>query len=100
MAQTEISSLTIHPVFNALTRPAMTGGVTFEFHGLNLILSVCAFIAFNNLLYGLIFVPLHVFGWCVCHHDPCFFSIYYKRLSYLPAMPNKSVWGVRSYEPC
>lgn len=94
------TELTIHPVFNALTRPAMTGGVTFEFHGLNLIVSVSAFIAFNNLLYGFIFIPLHVFGWCVCRHDVCFFAICLKRLSHLPAMPNQSFWGVRCYEPC
>lgn len=93
-------ALAIHPLFNALTRPAMSGGVTLEFHGLNLMLSVCAFIALNNLLYGLIFIPLHAFGWCVCRNDPAFFSLLSKRISHLPLMPNKPFWGVRCYEPC
>jgi type IV secretion system protein VirB3 len=89
-----------HPIFGALTRPAMTAGVTFEYHGINLIVSVCAFIALGNVLYGLIFVPLHAFGWLSCRNDPAFFSLLYKRISFLPAMPNKKIWGVRAYEPC
>lgn len=91
--------LATHTVFGALTRPAMTMGVTFEYHGLNLMLSVCAFIIMGNLLYGLIFIPLHAFGWLVCQYDTHFFSIMYRRFSRLPAMPNQSIWGVRVYEP-
>lgn len=91
--------LDTHLVFGALTRPAMTAGVTFEYHGLNLMLSVCLFIAMGNLLYGLIFIPLHAFGWLVCHYDTHFFSIMYRRILLLPSMPNQSIWGVRVYEP-
>lgn len=94
----ETIELTTHTLFGALTRPAMTAGVTLEYHGLNLIVSVCAFIAMGNLLYGLVFVPLHVFGWLACRHDARFFEILMKRIK-LPSMPNKSYWGVRSYEP-
>jgi len=90
--------LTTHTVFGALTRPAMYAGVTFEYHGLNVILSVCTFIGSGNLFYGLIFVPLHAFGWLVCRYDKHIFSLIAKRRS-LPGMPNKSIWGVRTYEP-
>ena len=99
MAEREEISLTMHPVFGALTRPAMTAGVTFEYHCLNLMLSVCAFIALGNLLYGLMFIPIHVFGWFVCRNDSAYFIILYKRLAYLPPIPNKALWGVRAYEP-
>ncbi len=95
----EIISLDINPVFGALTRPAMTAGVTFEYHMLNLVISMCAFVGLGNVLYGFIFFPLHAFGWMVCRFDGHFFTVAYKRLILLPSMPNKTYWGVSSYEP-
>lgn len=91
-------TLQTNPIFGALTRPAMTAGVTFEYHGLNLMLSVITFILLDNLLYGLIFVPIHVFGWMVCSYDNQFFSVASKSFL-MPNIPNKSIWGVRAYEP-
>jgi type IV secretion system protein VirB3 len=95
MTQTE---LTINPIFGALTRPAMVGGVTFEYHMLNLMISMCVFIALSPV-YGLIFIPLHLFGWMVCWYDIHFFSICVSRFLKLPQMPNSSIWKVRAYEP-
>ncbi|MDP3704611.1 MAG: VirB3 family type IV secretion system protein [Legionellaceae bacterium] len=89
--------LTIHPLFNALTRPAMVAGVTFEYHMLNLMVSMCLFIGLSPL-YGLVFFPLHVFGWMVCRYDLHFFTICAKWLR-LPQVRNKSIWRVRAYEP-
>lgn len=92
------NTMDVNTVFSALTRPAMTGGVTLEYHGFNLMLSVCAFIVMGNLLYGLIFIPVHAVGWMICRNDPSLFVIL-KKLLKLPSMLNKSIWGVRSYEP-
>ncbi len=92
-----MSELMVNPVFNALTRPAMTAGVTFEYYMLNLIISMCAFIGISPL-YGLIFLPLHGFGWAVCLYDPHFFSICYRRFL-LPQVPNFNLWKARAYEP-
>lgn len=92
-----MNELMVNPVFNALTRPAMTAGVTFEYHMLNLIVSMCAFIGISPF-YGLIFIPLHTFGWVVCHYDQHFFSILFKRF-HLPQVPNVRLWRVRAYEP-
>jgi len=91
--------LSVHTVFGALTRPAMMAGVTFEYHLLNLMCSVSAFIAMGNILYGMIFIPIHLFGWMVCQEEPNFFKLAYVRWLGLPQIPNTSVWGVRSYEP-
>ena len=88
-----------HDLFGALTRPAMMAGVTFEYHSLNVILSMAAFIGFGNLLYGLMFVPLHILGWIVCREEALFFTICYKRVMYIPNSPNKFLWGVACYEP-
>lgn len=90
--------LIVNPVFGALTRPAMTGGVTFEYHGFNLMLSMATFILMGNLLYGLIFIPIHAFGWMAHRYDSQFFSVAFKAF-FKPSMPNKSIWGVRRYEP-
>ena len=90
--------ITVNPLFNALTRPAMVGGVTFEYHMLNLMASMCAFIGISPL-YGLFFIPLHVFGWVVCQYDTHFFMLCAKRFSKLPPMRNTSIWRVRAYEP-
>ena len=87
-----------HCLFGALTRPAMTLGVTIEYHIFNVMFSMIAFIALNPL-YGLVFVPLHAFGWIVCREEPRFFSIVYNRFTNIPNSPNKFIWGVRCYEP-
>jgi type IV secretion system protein VirB3 len=92
------TSLATNPFFGALTRPAMSGGVTFEYHMINMGWSVCTFIGAGNLLYGLIFLPLHACGWLVCRYDNRFFTLLTRRWL-LPNMPNKSIWGVRTYEP-
>ena len=94
----EQNSIETHLVYGALTRPAMTAGVTFEYHALNLMVSVCAFIALGNLVYLGFFIPLHCFGWLVCRKDAAFFSIVFKRIN-LPVIPNQRLWGVRAYEP-
>ena len=94
---TPVSELEISPLFNALTRPAMTAGVTFEYHMINLIVSMCAFIGISPL-YGLIFVPLHIFGWVVCRYDSHFFTLCAKRYA-LPQVPNAYIWRARAYEP-
>ncbi len=90
--------LQINPLFGLLTRPAMIGGVSFEYHMLNLTFSMCALIGLG-FLYGLIFLPLHVVGIAVSYYDSDFFTICYKRFSSLPQMPNQSIWGSRAYEP-
>jgi type IV secretion system protein VirB3 len=87
----------LNPLFGALTRPAMLAGVTLDYHLLNLMASMCAFIGFSPL-YGLIGLPVHAFGWLVCRYDRHFFTLCAKRLL-LPSLPNKSLWRVRAYEP-
>ena len=91
-------TLAINPLFGALTRPAMVAGVTFEYHMLNLIVSMCAFIGLSPL-YGLAFIPLHAFGWAVCRYDTHFFTLCVKRFLNLPQIPNMSMWRSRAYEP-
>lgn len=91
-------AIAINLLFGALTRPPMIKGVTLEYHAINLMFSMIAFIGLGSILYAGIFIPLHIFGWTVCRFDPNFFAIIQKKLS-LPNIPNQAIWGVRSYEP-
>ena len=92
------TALEINPIFGALTRPAMTAGVTFDYYIINLTISAVSFILLGSLLYGLIFIPIHLFGVLVCRYDNQFFSVASKAF-FMPTIPNKSIWGVRAYEP-
>ena len=89
----------IHPVFGALTRPAMYAGVSFDYHMMNLMVSMSAFISMHNLLYGLLFIPIHTVGLAVFYYDVHFFSIMSTRWFKLRNQPNQSIWRARSYEP-
>ena len=94
-----MSDFLVHPVFGALTRPVMTAGVSFDYHLMNLIVSSCVFIGMGNLLYGLVFVPVHALGLAVFHYDAHFFAIFRTKQLKLSSQPNFSLWRARSYEP-
>ena len=85
-------------LFGALTVPPMIAGVTLEAYGFNLVISVCALIATGNILYGLIYIPIHCVCWAICKNDPTLFSII-KTWSTLPSMQNTKLYGARCYEP-
>lgn len=94
----EDSEMIVNPLFGALTRPALTAGVTLEVFGINLIIAMSLLIATGNLLYALCYVPLHIVGWQICRIDPHFFNVLKANFA-LPNQPNKSIWVVRCYEP-
>lgn len=87
-----------HKVFGALTRPAMTAGVTFEMFIINAMVSVLALISTGNLLYALIFIPVHLVSVAVCQYDPWLFSVLWKYMD-IPKGRNNHLWGVKCYEP-
>lgn len=92
------TELMINPIYGALTRPALTAGITLELFGINLIIAMSLLIGTGNLLYGLCYVPLHLVGWQICRIDPHFFNVLKAKFA-LPNQPNKFIWGVRCYEP-
>lgn len=93
------AEISVHTLFGALTRPPMSWGVTYEYHALNLMASVIGMIGLGRMVYLLMFLPLHAFGWAVCKYDIHFFSLMQKKLYFLPNHPHKTLWGVRCYEP-
>lgn len=90
------NTLEISQVFLGLTRPAMKFGVTFDYLGISAMTTLCLVILLNNPLYGFLYVPLHVFGFIVCWHEPFAFKLLLKRAEF-NFSPNKKHWGCISY---
>lgn len=91
------SELKVNTLFLALTRPAMTMGVTHEYFVINGVLSLCAFLLANNIFYALIWLPIHIAGVLAHRFDPNCIQVFMKRAQF-PRIKNESVWGVQSYE--
>lgn len=98
MDNQEEKGIVEHTFFGALTRPAMTAGVTIEMFVLNAMIAVMALIGTGNLLYALIFIPMHLVSVGVCKYDPWMFSVLWKSLD-IPRGKNAQLWGVKCYEP-
>jgi len=90
--------LLVNPLFVGLTRPPMMFGVTMDYLGISVMVSLCGFILFSSPLYLLIYLPLHVVGVIACLIDHNIFRLMFKKLNCLN-VPNKRIWGCQSYEP-
>lgn len=91
-------ALTINPLFVGLTRPPMMFGVTMDYLGISVMISLCGFILFSSPLYLLTYLPLHVVGSIACAIDHNIFRLLFKKLDCLN-VPNKRLWSCQSYEP-
>ena len=67
--------LTTEPVFIGATRPAMKFGVTYIGLLFNAMIVMIVFIITKNLLWLLLFIPIHAICYMACQHDPRFFDI-------------------------
>ena len=92
------NELKTHPLFVALTRPAMTMGVTHEYFVINGLLSLCLFLLANNLLYALIWLPVHAVGVLAHRVDNQFVRLFLCKAKF-PKVKNEQFWGLTSYEP-
>ncbi len=90
--------LIISTVFVGLTRPVMMFGVTMDYLGISIMITLCGFILFSSFAYLLIYIPLHLIGVIACAVDHNIFRLLVKKLDCL-SVPNKKIWGCQSYEP-
>jgi type IV secretion system protein VirB3 len=87
------------PVFAALTRPQMLGGVTYAFAVMNLIVTVELFLVTKSF-WALAFAVLaHAAGYLACLREPRFFDLWIARASLCPRVRNHRLWGANSYAP-
>lgn len=94
-----MSQLVSDPVFAALTRPQMIGGVTYSYAVLNLIVTIECFLISKSFLSLLIALVIHVAGVLGCVRDPRFFDIWLTRVKTCPRIKNFKFWSVNSYTP-
>lgn len=94
-----MSRLAADPVFAALTRPQMIGGVTYAFAVFNVIVTVELFLITGSFWSLLVAAFLHGVGYIGCLREPRFFDLWITKLRTCPRVRNFSFWGGNSYRP-
>lgn len=94
-----MSELSSDPIFAALTRPQMIGGVTYNYAVFNLIVSVEAFLITRSFWVIAVAGLLHAVGYLGCLHEPRFFDLWITRVSRCPRVKNYRYWGANAYRP-
>ena len=87
------------PVFRALTRPQMFGGVTFSYFVINLAVTTEAFLITRTWLALPVALVVHAIGYLACLREPRIFDLWIAKVSRCPRVPNWSRWGCNSYSP-
>ena len=87
------------PIFSALTRPQMFGGVTYGYAVFNLILTLEIFLITRSF-WTLAFAGMvHAVGYLGCLREPRFFDLWIARLRHCPRVRNFWFWQSNAYSP-
>ena len=87
------------PIFSALTRPQMFGGVTYGFAVFNLILTLEIFLITRSFWTFAFAGLVHAVGYLGCLHEPRFFDLWIARLRHCPRVRNFWFWQSNAYSP-
>ena len=87
------------PVFRALTRPQMFGGVTYSFFVLNAAVTTEAFLITRSFLALPIALAVHGIGYLACLREPRIIDLWLTKVSRCPRVRNWKRWGCNSYAP-
>jgi type IV secretion system protein VirB3 len=87
------------PVFRALTRPQMFGGVTYSYFVINAAVTTEAFLITRSFLALPVALLVHAIGYLACLREPRIFDLWIAKVSRCPRVPNWSRWGCNSYSP-
>ena len=94
-----MSDLVSDPIFSALTRPQMIGGVTYSYAVFNLIVTIEAFLISKSFYTLGVAAIVHIIGYLGCLHEPRFFDLWMTKVSRCPRAPKYRLWGANSYAP-
>jgi type IV secretion system protein VirB3 len=83
------------PVFRALTRPQMFGGVTYSYFIINAAVTTEAFLMTRSFLA----LPVALIGYLACLREPRIFDLWITKVSRCPRVRNWARWGCNSYSP-
>jgi len=92
-------SLQVDPVFLGATRPSMLAGVTTEFLLVNGGLAAVVYVATNNPLWLLMFIPLHSIAWVLCRNEPRALTLLVVWLSTKATCRTRNYWHASTYTP-
>jgi type IV secretion system protein VirB3 len=87
------------PVFRALTRPQMFGGVTYSYFIINAAVTTEAFLITRSFLAVPIALLVHGIGYLACLREPRVFDLWITKVSKCPRVRNWARWGCNSYSP-
>jgi type IV secretion system protein VirB3 len=87
------------PLFRALARPQMVGGVTYPFFVLNGIFAAELFLIFKSPFALLPAVFIHALGYAAHLRDAHVMALWITRLRSVPRVPNRRLWGANVYRP-
>jgi len=94
-----MSKLASDPIFSALTRPQMIGGVTYTYAVFNLIVTLEAFLITRSFWAFPVALVVHLIGYVGCVSEPRFFDLWVTRLSRCPRVANFWFWRANAYRP-
>ena len=92
-------SLDSDPIFSALTRPQMIGGVTYSYAVFNLIVTLEIFLITRSFWAFPAAIVVHGIGYVGCVREPRFFDLWVTRLSRCPRVRNFWFWRANAYRP-
>ncbi len=87
------------PLFRALTRPQMFGGVTYSFFIINAAVTTEAFLITRSFLALPVALVVHAAGYLACLREPRIFDLWITKVSRCPRVRNWARWGCNSYSP-
>lgn len=85
------------PLFVGLTRPNLLFGVSIIYAMMNMMISVTYFINTSSFKIIPIALIVHFIGYIACFKEPRFMEIYLNKNAKCNQCPNKSYYGVNSY---
>ena len=94
-----MSRLAQDPIFSALTRPQMVGGVTYTYAVFNLIVTLEIFLLTRSFWAFAFAGASHVAGYLGCLREPRFFDLWINRLHRCPRVENHWFWQANVYRP-
>lgn len=90
---------TVDPLFVGATRPATVMGITYEVFIVIAMVSATTFIATSNLLYAMVYLPMHAIAYLVCQKDPRQFELLKLWGETKGRCLNRLHWKAASYSP-
>lgn len=89
------------PLFVGPTRPTTIAGVTWPAVLLNVVLTMEFFIWTHNLLWLLLFMPVHAIFYLICLRDPRTFELLalWGQTKGPALLGNLKLWGAATYSP-